>query len=252
MPAIVSEEIWDMCNDRIKKSNKSIQVSQAAKEVYLLTGKIYCGECYGAMVGNRRFCGRNKSRYVTYECNTRKRNKTCSAKGINKDLLENIIIDYLEENIFTPKKADVIIDSIYNYIDKVNKSNTDTLSPLKRELSITQKSIDNIINAIASGMFHESMKEKMDTLEAKKNELISLISQTEAKENLIDLPDKQLMKDYFLSNSNIKNKPLEQQKNIVQRFIKKITVYSQEIEIELIVDTYNGGEGNRTPVRKPI
>lgn len=60
------------------------------------------------------------------------------------------------------------------------------------------------------------------------------------------------MKDYFLSNSNIKNKPLEQQKNIVQRFIKKITVYSQEIEIELIVDTYNGGEGNRTPVRKPI
>ena len=50
------------------------------------------------------------------------------------------------------------------------------------------------------------------------------------------------MKDYFLSNSNIKNKPLEQQKNIVQRFIKKITVYSQEIEIELIVDTYNGGE----------
>ena len=252
MPAIVSEEIWDMCNDRIKKSNKSIQVSQAAKEVYLLTGKIYCGECYGAMVGNRRFCGRNKSRYVTYECNTRKRNKTCSAKGINKDLLEKIIIDYLEENIFTTEKADVITDSIFNHIDKVNKSNTDSLSPLKRELSTTQKSIDNIINAIASGMFHKSMKEKMDTLEAKKNELISLIAQTEAKENLIVLPDKQLMKNYFLSNSGIKNKPLEQQKNIVQRFIKKITVYPQEIEIELIVDTYNGGEENRTPVRKPI
>ena len=242
IPAIVSEEMWDNCNKRIRASNKSIQVSQAAKEVYLLTGKIYCGACGGAMVGNRRFCGRNKSRYVTYECNTRKRNKTCSAKAINKDLIEDLVIDYMEKNLFASDKVNQIINKIFTYIDKVNTSNTEALIPLKRELTSTQKAIDNIINAIASGMFHESMKEKMDTLEAKKNELISLIAQTESQSNRIDMPNVELVKNYFLSQANMKNKPLEQQKNIAQRFIKKVIVYPNEVEIHLIVDTYNGGE----------
>ena len=252
IPAIVSEEMWDNCNKRIKASTKAIQVSQAAKEVYLLTGKIYCGECGGAMVGNRRFCGRNKSRYVTYECNTRKRNKTCSAKSINKDLIEDIVINYMEENIFSAAKVNQIVDKIFNHINQVNTSNAEAIVPLKRDLATTQKSIDNIINAIASGMFHESMKEKMDALEAKKNELISLITQTEAQSNRIDMPDINLVKNYFLNQSNMKNKPLEEQKNITQRFINKIIVNPHNVDIHLIVDTYNGGEGNRTPVRKSI
>jgi site-specific DNA recombinase len=38
-------------------------------------------------------------------------------------------------------------------------------------LAGVQTEINNIVNAIAAGMFHPSMKEKMDELEAKKANL---------------------------------------------------------------------------------
>lgn len=50
IPAIVSMDEWNAVQTRMQK-NKHTQASHKAKIEYLLSGKIFCGECGGAMVG---------------------------------------------------------------------------------------------------------------------------------------------------------------------------------------------------------
>ena len=252
IPKIVDENTWNIVNKRMDESNKSTQSAQRAKEPYLLTGLIQCGCCNGAMVGNRRFSGRNKQKYVTYECNTRKRTKGCNAKAINKDFIENLVIEFLDNNLLTYSNIDEIATLVLEGLKNINKGIPGALANYKKSLNQTNKETENIINAIAAGMFHPSMKEKMDLLEAKKADLILKITSYEQQLQVTVIPTKKTIIDYLESNKDIKNKPLNQQKAIIQRFIEKIIVYPDKVEIISIVDTNNGGEGNRTPVRKPI
>ena len=112
-----------------------------------------------------------------------------------------------------------------------------------------QTQINNIVNAIANGMFHPSMKEKMDELEAKKANLS--IKLEEAKlQSQMHTPTEEMIRRYLQKDADIKNKSPEEQKRIIQAYVKKVIVYENTIDIDKIVDLAGGGEGSRTPVRK--
>lgn len=96
-PRIVDEETYEKVQTRIT-NNKDKGGRQNAKEQYLLSGKVFCKECGKAMVGNKRYSGRNKLLYVTYRCPTHRH--ACSNKEINRDYLEGYVTDLLEKNIF--------------------------------------------------------------------------------------------------------------------------------------------------------
>lgn len=57
---IVSPEEFQITQMKIK-SRKHSRAASNAKEVYLLSGKIVCGECNGSYAGNRKFAGRSKN-----------------------------------------------------------------------------------------------------------------------------------------------------------------------------------------------
>jgi site-specific DNA recombinase len=82
MPKLIDDNVWKAVQYRMKQNNKG---TNSAKEIYLLSGLIFCGKCNGAMTGTRKFAGRNKDLYVSYECSTRKRTKGCDMKAINRD-----------------------------------------------------------------------------------------------------------------------------------------------------------------------
>ncbi|GAA0611077.1 hypothetical protein GCM10008943_28320 [Paenochrobactrum glaciei] len=69
-----------------------------------------------------------------------------------------------------------------NRLNRERRSSGDTW---KAELVKIEKQIRGIIEAIKAGMFHESMKAEMDTLEARKTELSSLLA--DASEDTPDI-----------------------------------------------------------------
>lgn len=87
VPAIISKEEFDTAQ-KIILSRKQVRAANNAVEVYLLSGKIFCGECECAYVGNRKFAGRNKTLQVTYRCSVRKNKHICSNKDIRKDYID--------------------------------------------------------------------------------------------------------------------------------------------------------------------
>ncbi|UYO64369.1 recombinase family protein [Acetobacterium wieringae] len=233
IPAIIDKETFNQVKEKMI-TNKHRNARFSAKEDYLLSGLIFCGSCGKSMYGKRRFAGRNKSLYVTYECSTRKRLRTCKMKGINRDYVEDLVIQQLEDEIFSPEAIDRMADLILNYSKKIKSSADVDLNNLQKELKALDKQINNIVDAIANGMFHESMKVKMDSLEKQKSDIIASIEQIEMATQKSSYSKKEI-EDYFLKDANIREKSPEDQKKIIQTYIERIDVYEDRIDIKNIV-----------------
>jgi site-specific DNA recombinase len=239
MPRIVPDEIWEAVQKRMSKNRRG---ANSAKEIYLLSGLIYCGKCGGAMTGTRNHAGR----YVGYECSTRKRNKTCDMKTISKKYVENIVIEHLERNIFSPEAIDRLVVKISEYAASQSKEINRDIKVFTDQLSGVQTEINNIVNAIAAGMFHPSMKEKMDELEAKKANLTIKLEKAKLQAQTHS-PTEEMIRKYLQKDAGIKDKSPEEQKRIIQTYVKRIIVYDEKIDIDTIVTFDGGDKGIRTP-----
>lgn len=240
MPRIISDEIWEKVRARMEK-NKRGPAANKAKEIYLLSGLIFCGKCGGAMVGNRRYSGRNKSLYITYECSTRKRKKTCDGKDIGKDFVENTVINYLERNVFSLEAIEKLVAKISEYAASQSAEINRDIKLFTDQLAGLQTEINNIVEAIAAGMFHPSMKAKMNELEARKASLTQKLEEAKLQAETYT-PTPEMIRRYLEKDSDIRNKSLEEQKRIIQTYVSKVIVHENKIDIYAIVDLNGGGE----------
>jgi len=74
---------------------------------------------------------------------------------------------------------EIVEEAMRAYAEETNRLNRERRSSgdaWKAELVKIEKQIRGIIEAIKAGMFHESMKAEMDTLEARKTELNALLA----------------------------------------------------------------------------
>lgn len=250
MPAIISKELWNEVSKKMN-GNKRARAANSAKENYLLSGLVFCGVCGGSFAGNRKFSGRNKNLYVTYECTTRKRKRTCCMKSIEKNFIENLVIDQLLSDIFAPDAIERIADRLAEYAKTRTSEISKNIRDFENELAGILTQINNTVNAIANGMFHPSMKQKMDELETRKSALVIRIEEAKRQAE-INSPSRDFIRSYLEQDSDIKNKSPEDQKRIIQTYVVKVIVYNDRIDTYTIVDFDGGGEGSRTPVRNHI
>lgn len=250
MPKLIEKEMFEKVQSKMIE-NRHGPGRFLAKEVYLLSGLVYCGNCGGKMTGKRRYAGRNRSLYTTYECSTRKNKRTCDMKGINKEYLENLVIEQLVEDIFKPEAMENLIEKLLYYSQMQLKSVDEDVKSLKIELNQINGKINNIVEAISNGMFHESMKNKLDVLEVQKSNIESNISQIKRRSQSITYSEQEIY-DFFMKDADIKERSPEDQQKIIQAYVKRIDIFDDSIDIENIVTVVGGGEGSRTPVRKSI
>ena len=248
MPQIIDDDLWNKVKNKMD-NNKRARGANTATTIYLLSGLIYCGKCGAAMTGNRRYAGRNKTLYETYECSNRKRTKQCDMKAINKSYVEKIVIDNLYDNVFSKKAINKLTKDLLNYTQEQNKTITEDIKIYKKELSDIQTQINNMLDAIANGFYNPSMKEKSDMLESKKNTLLIRINEAE-RESKLNSPSEEMIRAFLSKDSDIKQKSLEEQKGVIQTYVKKITVNDDSIITDSIVSFIGGGDGCRTRVRK--
>lgn len=245
-PAVVSNELWGRVEKRMDE-NKKATGAYSAKITYLLSGLIYCGKCGGAMVGNRAKTGRNKAEYAYYECSTRKRTKNCDMKSISKPFIEEKILDALYENLFADHVIDLATDMIYKHAASKNTEIPKQIATMEKQLGSVEVEIKNIVNAIAAGMFHESMKEKMDELEASKSALKIRIDEASLQQQSHSLTREQI-RSFLNRYRKIKDMTPAEQKEAIRIFVNRVTVYDDRIDIDVL--TIPGGKKNKTAIRQ--
>ena len=163
-------------------------------------------------------------------------------KSIGAEYVENIVIEELEKRILSKESIEKIAEKIYAFAQSQYSTIKNDIQTLKKELSEIQQQIDNIVDAVAKGLFHPSFKEKMDHLEQRKETLLRRLHEAEFQAQ-INSPTIDTIKAYLLKDADIKNKNLDEQKRIIQAYVRKVIVHENELEIYFIVDLNGGGEG---------
>lgn len=164
-PAIIDRNMFDEVQVKIKTKDRARGSSmrrKASEETYLLTGKLYCGECGSPMSGIS-----GKSNGVTpfyyYTCTKRKYEKACSKENVRRDLVERSITYHLtqllKDDDFLDWLADKTIEHLYSERD------TAELEACREKLAEATAAKANILKAIEAGIFTRTTKDRLDELE---------------------------------------------------------------------------------------
>ncbi len=251
LPAIISKDIFDKVQKRMLNNKRN--ATNKAKEVYLLSGKMLCACCGASMVGHTSYSGRNKAKYSTYNCSARYRTKQCGMKNIQKNFVEELVLNEIKNKILNPSSIKRLTKKLIEHYNKMLSSNNDELKSLDKRLKEIDFEIGNIVNAISQGMFHNSFKEKMDNLEAEKTRISSYINEIKATMNSSELNEK-LIEQYLIKDiTAINEKSANDLKTIINTYVESVLVHEDKVDINLIlffVHINGGGEAYRTRVHK--
>ena len=101
VPAIIDLALWHRV--QLRHAENVLAKPRKTKRLYALTGKIVCEKCGAHMFGTHKGDKRNgKWSYSYYHCANKKSRKTCDAKNIRKDQLENYCLQQIKKHILNP------------------------------------------------------------------------------------------------------------------------------------------------------
>ncbi|MCY9591593.1 zinc ribbon domain-containing protein [Paenibacillus chitinolyticus] len=158
-------------------NNKRQSGAYKAKEVYLLSGLIVCGKCPKkigtpySMMGNIKFSGSNKLKYVTYRCGNRDRTKEWNNPEIRREYIESYIISQLQEKTFNEEAIPLLAKQLNDYHNSKQSNVKGKRERLAKSLEGIERQITNIVNAIASGTFNIALSSKIWELKQQKLQL---------------------------------------------------------------------------------
>lgn len=238
IPEIIKPEDFKKIQE-VMDRRKHAPGENKAVEPYLLTGLIICGECGGVMVGHRKIAGREKKYYYSYECNNRIRLKTCKAKAINKHYVEEYVIEELLNCVFSREAIPDLIQKLQEMHKQRESEKYKGIEQAIGELSILEGKIKNYIKAIEDGLYSPTIKKTIEELECRKEVLSATVQACSIKEEPLD--EKLIRRVLKQHEAIILSGDLERVKGIIPHYIKQVTVYEEEIKVEVIVDIDGGG-----------
>ena len=232
VPAIVSKELFDIVQEKVK-TNKKASAKHKAVDEYLLTTKLFCGKCKSLMFGES---GKSHTGgiYRYYKCASAKKNKGCDKKAVKKEWLENIVIDNIKEILFDDALLDYMADKAMELLGA-----EDPLLPMiRKESEDIEKRINNLIGAIEQGIVTDSTKKRLDELEERKKLLYTELAKLEAKKPYLD---KERILKTLKEFRSISTETLEGRRKLVNCFVNSIYLFDDKI-----VMTFNYKKATRT------
>ena len=222
IPALVPQDLFDRVQEKIAK-NKKAPARHKAEDDYLLTTKLFCGECESLMVGE---CGTSRSGTVHhyYKCTNAKRHGGCQKKAIKKDWIENLVVLEIRKKL---EDARFIDDIVHTFMEFQTAENT-VIPHLKQSLAELNKSIDNILAAIEQGIFTQSTKQRLEELESKKKDIEIEIAKESIRRPLLN---EDQVRFWFERLRNLNINELSHRKRLIDTFLNSVFVYDDKLLI---------------------
>lgn len=163
--------------EAVREHHERNRLSGIRRPRSLLSGLILCGCC------GDPYSLRGADRFA---CSNHVGKGTCSnGRTIPRAELESRVLAGLKDRMMSPEVAAEAMHGYAEETNRLNRARRTNSDAWKAELGKVEKQITQIIEAIADGMYHPSMKDKMTGLEARKAELTVLL--TDAPQDMPDL-----------------------------------------------------------------
>jgi site-specific DNA recombinase len=249
LPAIIDEAAFNVVQLKLE-SNKKRGGRFRAKEVYLLSGLITCGECGASMFGNTRKCGRNKSRYSSYKCRNRANHKGCRNKEIRKQYIESYVLDELYAKLFSEssiKKLSVMLND-YNR-RKAEEADEETKLASSELVEISGK-ISKVIRLVSeSGISIETVKDELKQLEERKLFVEGYLRDIRLKNNISTISEDAIYELICKSKEFVQTRNIAECQNFINSYIETVIVYNDRVEVLFKIHVPNEANDAITPLK---
>lgn len=233
VPAIVDKETFDKVQIKLQ-SNLKEGGKFKAKETYLLSSIVACGECGSGMYGNTRFAGRGKSKYSSYRCSDRVQHKGCQNKELRKEYLDNYVLDELYDRLFSDNSIKKLSAMLNEYNQKKMMENNDELNVYQKQLEEVNKKIASIVALVSeSGISINTVKYNLKELEEQKNFYESQIKNINDTVKMSAINEDAINRLIEKSRDFVKTKNISEYRNFIENYIEKVIVFNDRVEIIL-------------------
>lgn len=229
VPALVSEDVFNRVQARMEK-NKQTPAAAKATERYLLTTKLFCGEC-GRMMAGESGTGTGGKIYRYYKCHSAKYKKGCTKKPMKKEWIENLVVQQTMMMVMDKPLMERITDKLLNLQGEENHD----LRLLEQQLSEVEKGIENMLNAIQAGIITESTKQRLADLEQSKSDLEERITENQIQHPSLTREQIAFFLDQF-QQTDVNDE--EQRQRLIDSFVNAVYVYEDKI---ILIFNYKGG-----------
>lgn len=231
VPRIVDDETFNKVQKRLEANKRKI-TTYKPNSSYLLSGLVECGVCGFRYQGNSRTSGgKNNSIYSSYRCGKKQNHKGgCSNKEIEKNRLENFVLEQLQKYLFTDEAISHIKDLVNKYNKDIASLKSDDVVRYKQELTSVNKQLKNLTNAIALGVYEETFVEKINALQATKKELKIRLAESSNKKPL-EVSDEQIRRALSNFKEYVKENNTVEIKAFLNTYIDKIIVNPDDVEV---------------------
>lgn len=223
--AIVSEELWDKIQEeRIKRLH--IGAAEKTRGVYELRGKLFCGECGGAMVADGGTSHTGEV-HKYYACRNKKEKRRtdpdrCFKKNIPKEQIESAVIEIISNFIWNEN----LIQDYINAAEKADKKVTvnPRIAELEKEIRNHKERkcrADNAYMDTGDKEWLEKSKEEKKLIDKAEKELKAINNLSKYSKNSRDfIKEIYELHDIWIE---LQGTP-EGRTNIVKSFIDRIEV----------------------------
>lgn len=225
--------MFERVQERMAK-NKRAPARKKAEDEYLLTTKLFCGTCGRIMAGESGRSGTGKVKHNYYKYGGSKRYLGCTRKAIKKDWIEKVVVLQTVARVLKDEEIERIADALL----KMQEQEDTTIPAMQVQLKECEKAIENMLNAIQSGILTESTKGRLEQLEEQQRNLKTAILRAEirrpkySKERIVNWISR-----FKGGNPNNRN----YQRQIIDTFVNSVYVYDDKL-----VFTYNFKDGTET------
>ena len=210
--AIISEEEYKQLQTIEKQRSKNQHASH-----YLLSGKIYCGNC-GAKYRYQKW----GQRIICY-CYSQQKSKPKLIKDPN---CNNIRLDSfeIEDNFLEQLFAMSLNEELFR--DTFDLSKTNLVDELNIRLDKTQKKIENLIQLLSDNIANEEIKKELAKLTSEKSDIKKELENIKEKERATTTYDKIKNLESVWTGMEFKEK-----RNVVEQLLDKIVVDGKTLKI---------------------
>lgn len=231
VPQIISKEDFEAVQTKMRERQHKAGCYNA-KANYLLSGKIFCGECGSPYSGNKRKASSTHPEYISYRCSKQNGKKKCNNKEIRKELVEDMVLNKLSDIIFDNNIIPKILDNVNEFI--VDKESSVKLSKINAENKLKElsKQIDNLVDVIAN-TGSKAIVERLESLESEKVLIEDKIHKLDRELSKKMISKTQLERLFSRAKSLFEQGTLDASKRLIDLFVERVDIYKDHIEIKL-------------------
>ena len=227
-PPLITKELYDKAVAR-RKSNKRAPASNRSPVEYLLTGKLFCGECGSPMSG---IAGTSRHGYrCTYYCCTGHKYKRndCKKKSEKHEFIEWYVCEQTVNYVLSPSNMNSIADRIVNIYN--SDTNTDKIRTLETSIQRCKDEINSLVDKVISAPKSalKPIYDRIEIMEQQRQDLEADLSKLKMQQ-AIPLTVKEV-KAWLSTFSKSDILETVSKREIINTFVNSVYLYNDKIVI---------------------